>query len=66
VGWGGLEEFGALFAPGMRHEQEEKQRLELSRDDLESGDPPSTVDLDGNRAIIRLPRKPAPDPDATT
>ena len=56
MGWGALEEFGSLFSPGMRHEQQEKQRLELTREDPDSGAPPlSTVDLDGNKAVIRLP-----------
>lgn len=63
-----MDEFSSLFAPGIRHEQQEKQRLELSRDNPESGAPPlSTVDLDGRKAVIRLPPKveePAPEPAA--
>lgn len=55
--WGPMEELSALFAPGIRHEQEEKQRREVLRDDEASGDPVSTVDLDGKKAVIRLPRK---------
>lgn len=53
-----MEELASLFAPGMKHVREEKQRLETTRDDDATGDPPSTVDLDGNRAVIRLPAKP--------
>lgn len=63
MGWGSLEEFGSLFAPGMRHEQEEKQRLELTREDPGSaGTPLSTVDLDGGKAIIRLPPRTVEEP----
>jgi uncharacterized protein DUF6191 len=58
MAFGGLEEFGALFAPGMRHEQEEKNRLELWREDAEDGAPPrSVIDLDNGIAVIRLPAK---------
>lgn len=55
-----MEELASLFAPGMKHVQEEKQRLTMTRDDEATGDPPSTVDLDGNRAVIRLPRSEPP------
>jgi hypothetical protein len=58
-----MEEMASLFAPGMKHVQEEKQRLVMTRDDEATGDPPSSVDLDGNRAVIRLPVK-ADQPDA--
>jgi hypothetical protein len=64
MAFGGLEEFGALFAPGMRHEQEEKNRLALWREDAEDGAPPrSEVDLDRGVAVIRLPEKKAADAD---
>jgi hypothetical protein len=67
MGWGALEEFGSLFSPGMRHEQQEKQRLELTREDPESGGQPlSTVDLDGNKAVIRLPPRLVPEPEDAT
>jgi hypothetical protein len=55
-----MEELSALFAPGIRHEQRERERLEATRDDPSTGDPPSTVDLDRNKAVIRLPAKPEP------
>lgn len=49
-----------MFAPGMRHEQEEKNRLEMWREDAEDGAPPrSVVDLDRGIAVIRLPEKKA-------
>ena len=62
MGWGGLEEFGALFAPGMRHEEEERNRLEMWREDAGDADPLSTVDLDKGIAVIRLPKKDPEEP----
>jgi hypothetical protein len=58
--WGPMEELSALFAPGIRHEQAEKQLREVLRDDEGTGDRGrvSTVDLDGNKAVIRLPARP--------
>jgi Family of unknown function (DUF6191) len=55
-----MEEFASLFAPGMRHEQKERERLALWRDDVGDADPPSTVDLDRGIAVIRLPKKKEP------
>jgi hypothetical protein len=53
-----MDEFASLFNPGIRNEQQEKQRLELTRENPESGAPPlSTVDLDGKKAVIRLPAR---------
>ena len=57
MGWNPLEELGALFSPGIRHEQEERQRRDVLRDDEASGEPVSTVDLDNNKAVIRLPTR---------
>lgn len=54
-----MEEMAALFAPGMRHEQQRRQDLEMLREDEgNAADPPSTVDLDAGIAVIRLPRDP--------
>ena len=61
-----MEELAALFNPGMRHEQERREKLSVLRDDDgNSADPPSTVDLDAGVAVLRLPRKPdaAPPPE---
>ena len=59
-----MEELSALFAPGMRHEQERREQLEVLRDDEGNAvDPPSLVDLDGKLAVIRLPPKLAQPPD---
>jgi hypothetical protein len=52
-----LEELGALFNPGMRHEQERREKLAVLREDEgNSADPPSTVDLDLGVAILRRPK----------
>lgn len=52
-----MEELSALFAPGMRHEQERREQLELLREEEgNAADPPSTVDLDRGLAVIRLTR----------
>jgi hypothetical protein len=56
--WGPMEELASLFTPGIRHEQEEKQRRLVLRDDEADGEKVSTVDLDGKKAVIRLPPKP--------
>jgi Family of unknown function (DUF6191) len=54
-----MEELAALFNPGMRHEQERREKLAVLReDDGNSADPPSRVDLDAGIAVLRLPRKP--------
>ena len=59
-----MEEFASLFAPGMRHEQKERERMTMWRDDVGDSDPPSTVDLDRGVAVIRLPKKKEPTEDA--
>jgi Family of unknown function (DUF6191) len=63
VSWGGMEEFAALFAPGMRHEQERRRSQELMREDegdADLRDKVSQVDLDNGVAVLRLPDKPKP------
>lgn len=53
VTWGGLSELGALFAPGMRHEQERRRSEELSReDDGTASDPPNMIDLDSGMVTL--------------
>ena len=61
-----MEELGALFNPGMRHEQQRREQLEVLRDEEgNAADPPSTVDLDTGVAVIRLPRPAGPPDDDT-
>jgi hypothetical protein len=49
--------FDELFSPGRKHTEEERERLEISRDDLDSGDPArGPIDLDSGTVTIRPPR----------
>ncbi|MFD9483718.1 DUF6191 domain-containing protein [Streptomyces sp. NPDC059991] len=58
----GLEQLHTVFSGGKENELKERQSALLQKDDTEDGAPPhhSTVDLDGRRAVIRLPREPQP------
>ncbi|MFC5721230.1 DUF6191 domain-containing protein [Streptomyces gamaensis] len=43
-----------VFAPGRKHTHEERNRLELSRDDTGDADPgQGPIDLDSGRVVIR-------------
>ncbi|MGA5207959.1 DUF6191 domain-containing protein [Streptomyces variegatus] len=42
-----------MFQPSQRHVQQERERQLVLRDDAESGAPPSSVDLDAGKAVIR-------------
>jgi hypothetical protein len=45
-----------LFAPGRKHTDEERKRLELTRVDLNDGDPGrGPIDLASGKVIVRLP-----------
>ncbi|MCM2391245.1 DUF6191 domain-containing protein [Streptomyces albipurpureus] len=54
----GFEQLHATFSAGKQNELRERQSALLLKDDDEDGAPPhrSTVDLDGGRAVVRLPR----------
>ncbi|MFF8959082.1 DUF6191 domain-containing protein [Streptomyces sp. NPDC014894] len=54
----GFEQLHATFSAGKQNELRERQSALLMKDDEEDGAPPhrSTVDLDGGRAVVRLPR----------
>ncbi|GGZ13602.1 hypothetical protein GCM10010387_02050 [Streptomyces inusitatus] len=56
----GFEQLHATFSAGKQNELKERQSALLMKDDEEDGAPPhrSTVDLDGGRAVVRLPRAP--------
>ncbi|MFF1462493.1 DUF6191 domain-containing protein [Streptomyces sp. NPDC058330] len=48
--------FSELFAPGRRHTAEERERLELSREDLGIGDPArGPIDLTSGKVTLRHP-----------
>ncbi|MFH8365413.1 DUF6191 domain-containing protein [Streptomyces sp. NPDC018031] len=43
-----------LFAPGRRHTDEERNRLELTREDQGDGDPGrGPIDLDSGQVVIK-------------
>ncbi|WP_405488536.1 DUF6191 domain-containing protein [Streptomyces sp. NBC_00096] len=43
-----------LFSPGRKHTDDEKKRLELSRIDVNDGDPgKGPIDLESGRVLIR-------------
>ncbi|MFJ2768175.1 DUF6191 domain-containing protein [Streptomyces sp. NPDC087300] len=53
--------FEALFAPGRRHTEEEKKRLELTRVDLADGDPGrGPIDLTSGKVVVRAPVSASP------
>ncbi|MFB6878684.1 DUF6191 domain-containing protein [Streptomyces sp. NPDC056323] len=47
------EAWAELFHPSQRHVQQERERQLVLRDDADSGAPPSSVDLDSGKAVIR-------------
>ncbi|WP_436844021.1 DUF6191 domain-containing protein [Streptomyces subrutilus] len=48
-----------LFNPGRKHTDEEKKRLELSRADVNDGDPGrGPIDLESGQVLIRLGEQP--------
>jgi len=54
-----------LFVPSRRHTEDERNRLELSRDDEGSSDPArGAIDLDSGSVVIRPPRRGNADADA--
>jgi len=51
-----------LFAPGRKHTDEERKRLELTRVDLNDGDPGrGPIDLASGKVVVRLPTQPEPE-----
>ncbi|MPY63916.1 DUF6191 domain-containing protein [Streptomyces spongiae] len=48
--------FEELFAPGRKHTNDERKRLELTREDVGDSDPGrGPIDLDSGTAVIRRP-----------
>ncbi|RFU88198.1 hypothetical protein DY218_02610 [Streptomyces triticagri] len=56
-----------LFAPGRKHTDEERKRLELTRVDLNDGDPgKGPIDLTSGQVVVRVPaQSPAEDDGAS-
>ncbi|GGX76756.1 DUF6191 domain-containing protein [Streptomyces minutiscleroticus] len=56
--------FEELFAPGRKHTNDERRRLELTRVDLNDGDPGrGPIDLSSGKVVVRLPVQPGPAPE---
>ncbi|MGK5628779.1 DUF6191 domain-containing protein [Streptomyces sp. URMC 123] len=52
-----------IFAPGGRNTEDERNRLELVRDDVGDGDPgKGPIDLDSGTVVIRAATPPADRP----
>ncbi|MFJ2260603.1 DUF6191 domain-containing protein [Streptomyces sp. NPDC087844] len=48
-----------LFAPGRKHTEDENKRLELTRVDLNDGDPgQGPIDLTSGKVVVRPPTQP--------
>ncbi|WP_425244608.1 DUF6191 domain-containing protein [Streptomyces citrinus] len=58
--------FEDLFAPGRKHTNDERKRLELTRVDLNDGDPGrGPIDLTSGKVVVRAPEAtPAEDDDS--
>lgn len=55
----------ALFAPGRKHTDDEQKRLEMTRVDLNDGDPGrGPIDLTSGKVVVRPP-VPSPRADET-
>ncbi|WP_353944875.1 DUF6191 domain-containing protein [Streptomyces sp. HUAS MG91] len=49
--------FEELFSPGRKHTNDERKRLELTRVDLNDGDPGrGPIDLTSGKVVVRRPR----------
>ncbi|GAB2951308.1 DUF6191 domain-containing protein [Streptomyces pseudoechinosporeus] len=60
--------FEELFAPGRKHTQDERNRLEMTREDAGDSDPGrGPIDLTSGKVVVRLPAQtpgePGPDED---
>ncbi|MFI8929769.1 DUF6191 domain-containing protein [Streptomyces sp. NPDC053474] len=55
--------FEQLFAPGRKHTDDEKKRLELSRVDVDDGDPGrGPIDLSSGKVVVRVPQQSTEEP----
>jgi hypothetical protein len=56
---GGFGIISEVFMPSSRYREEERNRLEWTRDDEGEGDPyRGPIDLDGGKVVVRLPVPP--------
>ncbi|MET8406610.1 DUF6191 domain-containing protein [Streptomyces sp. NPDC005195] len=50
--------FEEIFAPGRKHTDDERKRLELTRVDLNDGDPGrGPIDLSSGKVVVRPPER---------
>jgi hypothetical protein len=57
--------FEELFAPGRKHTNDERKRLELTRVDLNDADPGrGPIDLSSGKVVVRLPKHEPEPPNA--
>ncbi|MET7488597.1 DUF6191 domain-containing protein [Streptomyces sp. NPDC005538] len=48
--------FEELFSPGRKHTEDERNRLEMTREDVGDGDPGrGPIDLESGKVVVRLP-----------
>ncbi|WP_077799400.1 DUF6191 domain-containing protein [Streptomyces sp. JHA26] len=62
-----FDAFEDLFAPGRKHTRDERNRLELTREDVGDGDPADgPIDLSSGKVVVHRPvsGKPEDDEDA--
>ncbi|MFF6999293.1 DUF6191 domain-containing protein [Streptomyces sp. NPDC008313] len=53
--------FEELFAPGRKHTEDERNRLETTREDTGDNDPGrGPIDLSSGKVVVRRPARPAP------
>lgn len=51
-----ISELDSVFAPGSIHWRKQQQHMAMMRDEVDAGDRPfGYVDLDANKAVIRIP-----------
>jgi hypothetical protein len=49
--------FEEVFAPGRKHTDDERKRLELTREDVGDGDPGrGPIDLESGKVVVRPPK----------
>ncbi|TXS73345.1 hypothetical protein EAO69_19695 [Streptomyces sp. me109] len=59
--------FDEIFAPGRKHTEDEHKRLELTRVDLNDGDPGrGPIDLSSGKVVVRPPERERDEPPGPT
>ncbi|WP_425841373.1 DUF6191 domain-containing protein [Streptomyces fractus] len=59
--------FEELFSPGRKHTNDERKRLELTRVDMNDGDPGrGPIDLTSGKVVVRPPQATEAEPGEST